>query len=763
MVQPVRSRYDAESSEFSAFIQPLRRWFWCILGFVILATAVASYIGASKEPTYTASVQILLEPRDGSSAINDLVADGLSKDASAIETQIKLLRTHNHIQNVITALALDERWAHKVSGDDSDDKSGWSSLVDAGASEDGVNGKLRSWGIALINLAVGETSEPASPVDVEPAAPARHERADDLESAKMDALYRLFNQNYRVQQEGQSYVISIYYTSEDPYEAAEIANRSADVFIETKTSEKLGVTGRTSDWLSKRAQTLYDELQELNSEISAFRDTNPVDVRQAPRADSEVAVLTTELAGVRGRLSAKNATLDLARETQTGAGDLRGIAEINTSVALQNLLAEQSSLLAQGGELSKTYGDKHPLMVQFEAEKIRLSSKIKQETARIVASIENDVRILEAQRDSLDQEIKSLRRQEVGKSKAKFQLEDLLRRADEKRDLYQKALQRSKEIGEQQDIVGPDMRLVSRATVPRSPSSPSAKIFGLIGFCGSGILSIMLVLFVDRLDKRLRTPNQIKDEFGLETVALVPQVGKNPPPHRRLIELPRSSYADSMRSIFMSIRQMASRDDAGQVVLMTSGLPDEGKSTLSLSLATAAAMQTKDVLIIDMDLRHPQIHHMIGHQPKNGVVEYCRDSSLELEDCLHYEKETGLTYLFVNDMPHDPSATVNSDRFTLMMERLREDFDLIIIDAAPVLAVTETRLLLSHVDLVTFCIRWGKADIETTTEALDNIWSNETSPPVLAVLTRVDIDRGAAYGLSSSRHRKALKKYYQET
>lgn len=761
MVQPVRSRYDAESSEFSAFIQPLRRWFWYILGFVILATAIATYIGARKEPTYTASVQIVLEPRDGSSAINDLVTDSLSNDASAIETQIKLLRTHSHIQNVITALALEERWAHKVSGDDN--KSGWSDLIETALSEDGVNGYLKSWGGALINLAIGETSEPSSPVDIEPAASPRNESADISDGAEMDALYRLFNQNYRVQQEGQSYVISIYYTSENPVEAAEIANRSADVFIETKRSEKLGVTGRTSDWLSKRAQTLYDELQELNEEISQFRDTNPVAVREAPRADSEVAVLTTELAGVRGRLSAKNATLELARETQNGEGDLRGIAEINTSITLQNLLGEQSSLLAQGGELSKTYGDRHPLMVQFEAEKVRLSSKIRQETARIVASIENDVRILEAQRDSLEQEIGGLRRQEVGKAKAKFQLEDLLRRSDEKRDLYQKALQRSKEIGEQQDIVGPDMRLVSRATVPRSPSSPSAKIFAMIGFCGSSILSIMLVLFVDRLDKRLRTPNQIKDEFGLETVALVPQVSKSPPPHRRLIELPRSSYADSMRSIFMAIRQMASRDDAGQVVLMTSGLPDEGKSTLSLSLATAAAMQTKDVLIIDMDLRHPQIHKMIGHEPKNGIVEYCRDSSLDLEDCLFYEKETGLTYLFVNDTPHDPSATVNSDRFTLLMERLRDDFDLIIIDAAPVLAVTETRLLLSHVDLVNFCIRWGKTDIETTTEALDNIWSNETSPPILAVLTRVDIDNGAAYGLSSSRHRKALKKYYQET
>ncbi len=755
MVQPAEYRNNGEISEFTRIVRAIRKRFWYIAGFVALATMFATYIGTQQQPTYTASVQIVLEPKDNANSVNELVASSLSKDASAIETQIKLLRTDSHIKNVITALDLEERWAHRLDDDEEDD------VADTGDTL--IN--FFQWGIALANLTTDEeeAADPSGgPVLVDPAGVTDQLVVPD--ETKMDVLHDMFNSNYRVQQEGQSYVISIYYTSDDPVEAADIANGAADVFIETNRSEKLSVTDRTSQWTSKRADSLYQELEKLEKEITQFRNVNPVDVRQTTQgANGEVTFMTSELAAIRGELSAKIATLNLVKQTQSGKGNLRDIAEINTSVILQNLLGEQLSLLAKEAELSKTYGERHPLMVQHLDERQQLNIKIEQEIARIVASIENDVSILEARRTSLGQEITRLRREEVSKAKVTFQLQDLLRRAENTRELYRKVLQRSKEINEQQEIVEPDVRLVSRASVPRAPSSPGVKIFGVIGFCASSVLSIMLALVADLLDKRLRTPAQIKEEFGLETAALVPQLSKKVSAQRRLIEMPRSIYADSMRSIYMAIRQATPKAKESRVVLTTSSLPDEGKSTLSLSLATAIALQQKDVLIIDMDLRHPQIHNMTGHQLKNGVSEYCRDSSLGVSDCIFYDKTTGLNYLFVKNPPLDPSAIINSERFSLLMERLRQDFDLIVIDAAPVLAVTETRLLLSYVDLVTFCIRWGKTDIDTATEALNNIWSYETSPPILAVMTRVDKKKGAAYGLSSSRHRKAFKKYYQET
>lgn len=750
MVQSSEDKFDTDPSELTRVIQAIRRRLVYVLAFVVLVTVVAIGVGASQEPTYTANAQIVLEPRDDNT-INDLVADSLSKDASAIETQIKLLRTYSHIKKVITALNLEKRWTYKIP---SENESG----------QPWVGSFFQSWGSALASLTTGED-------DQSNQESAKTNRRTTLSQSKMDALHAHFLKNYRVQQEGQSYVISIYYTSDDPTEAAEVANSVADIFIRTKRTHKLRVTDRTSQWLSKRADTLHQELRDLEQQIFEFREQNPVDNRRLPLADSEVAVLTSELAKVRGELSAKAATLDLARQTVTGKGDLRDIAEINTSVVLQELLAEQTALAAKEAELSKTFGERHPRMVQHQAEQERVNFRIEQETIRIVSSIANDVRILSVRRDSLEQEINKLRRQEVGKANVTFQLEDLLRRGETTRELYRHVLQRSKEINEQQEIVEPDVRMVSQAIVPQAPSSPGAKIYGAIGFCSSSVLSIMFVLFLDRLDKRLRTPGQVRDELGLETAALIPQVGQsNLAPHRRLIDLPRSIYADAMRSVFMAVRQSAINagpqigleEREGQVVLVTSSLPDEGKSTLSLSLATTAALQTKDVIIVDLDLRHPQIHHLTGLKPKSGIAEYCRYSSTDLKDCIVYEEETGLNYLFVKNLPRDPSATISSDRFLLLMERLREQFDLIVIDAAPILAVTETRLLLNHVDLVAFCIRWGKTDTETVIDALGNIWGHDTPPSVLAVLTRVDMEKGAAYGLTSSRHRKVLKKYYQE-
>lgn len=753
MMPPSEYQNNTANSELTRFMQTIRRRFWYVFGFVALVTSFAVYIGATQEPTYTASVQIVLEPGDDTNSANEFVAGSLSKDASAIETQIKLLRTQNHIQNVIKALDLERRWADRLFFDDDSDQA----LPEEEYSSPGF---FQSWGTALANLAVGEGG-PVAPVREQAEEPAQRPAVPN--ETKMDMLQGLFLDNFFVQQEGKSYVISIYFTSEDPSEAAEIANATADIFIETKHAEKLSVTDRTSQWLSKRADSLYRELQTLEEEIAQFRENNPIDVRQPPGANSEISFLTSELAGIRGELSAKVATLTLAEKTKNGKGDLRGIAEINTSVTLRDLLSEQLNLLAREAELGKTYGERHPLMIQHLDEQRRLKIKIEQEIDRIVASIENDVRILQARRRSLEQEVTKLRRDDAGKAKVTFQLEDLLRRADNTRALYRNVLQRSKEINEQQEIVQPDVRLVSRAATPRVPSSPDAKVYGVVGFCASSIFSIMLVVFLDRLDKRLRTPGQIKEKFGLETAALVPQVAKNMSPQRRLIETPRSIYADSMRSIYMAVRQASPGDDEGQVILTTSSLPDEGKSTMSLSLATAVALQKRKVLLIDMDLRHPQIHKMIAYQPKNGIVEYCRNSSFGLDNCIHYERATGLHYLLVKKLPRDPSATISSERFPLLMEQLREEFDLIVIDAAPVLAVSETRLLLPHVDVVNFCIRWGKTDVDTVAEAIATIRSAETTSRILAVLTRVDLGgKGASYGLNSSRHRKAFKKYYQE-
>ncbi|MGI9502210.1 MAG: tyrosine-protein kinase family protein, partial [Geminicoccaceae bacterium] len=142
-------------------------------------------------------------------------------------------------------------------------------------------------------------------------------------------------------------------------------------------------------------------------------------------------------------------------------------------------------------------------------------------------------------------------------------------------------------------------------------------------------------------------------------------------------------------------------------------------------------------------------------------AEFCRDETISIADCIVYDHETDLHYMLVRERPRDPSTVIGSKRFAAAMDLVKEEFEFIVLDAAPVLAVTETRLLLQHADQVAFCIRWGYTDVETVDEALQSIESTDTDTPLVGVLTRVDMKKGASYGLSSSKHHKAFKKYYQ--
>ncbi|MGI9436970.1 MAG: tyrosine-protein kinase family protein [Geminicoccaceae bacterium] len=144
-----------------------------------------------------------------------------------------------------------------------------------------------------------------------------------------------------------------------------------------------------------------------------------------------------------------------------------------------------------------------------------------------------------------------------------------------------------------------------------------------------------------------------------------------------------------------------------------------------------------------------------------GITENCRDEDVTLDDCIVYDPDTDLHLLLVKDRAKDPSKIMTSARFATATRLFRGEFDLIVMDVAPVLAVTETRLLMQHTDHFVFCIRWEATNIETVDEALQGIETTQADMPVTAVLARVDMKKAASYGLSSSKHHKAFKKYYQ--
>ena len=720
---------EDETIDLLSVVGMLRRRKWLIMLVTALGTAAAAFLGMKQTPTYTANASVMIDPRQLQVTTAEQVLSGMPISTATMATQIGLLRSRDFVGSVMSDLRL------------FDDPEFNTALAAAAAPPStSLPAFLQPLERLLAQLpdewliATGLASQP-QPILESEAPTLTRERA--ILNFMGDVAYI---------NDGTSYLIQIQFTSPDPDKAAVIANKIAERFVDDQLRGKLSATDKATGWLEQRLAELKVEVQKSDQAVARYKvDNNIVEAGGGTLNDQELADLNGQLIGARTELADLQAKLRLVRDLRGSEVALESVSDVTNSPVILRLREQVTELERQEFELRTLYGERHPRMLQLRDEKDKVAAAIRSEVGRVARTMENDVRVAASRVASIEAALGGLKSRNTQDRAASVQLAELERVALANRTLYEQLLQRFNETRDQQGIVQADARVVAMAAPPAVPSSPGPKIFAAAGFTVSLLLGSLLAILLERLDRGLRSAREVELALGLTTLGLVPRLDRlrrNQRPHQYLREKPLSSYAEAIRGVLTALK-LSNPQSPPKVVLVTSSLPEEGKTTFAVSLASLVARSQKRVLLIDLDLRHPSVHRELGWQVSAGLVEYMAGERT-LQEVVHNDLETGLHFLPVKAHTTTPTDLLESDRMRQLLQVCRDNYDLVVLDSAPVASVNDTKVAANLADRVVFIVRWGKTIESAARDSLRSL-REAGIEPAGAVLAQIDLRKHAQY------------------
>lgn len=403
-------------------------------------------------------------------------------------------------------------------------------------------------------------------------------------------------------------------------------------------------------------------------------------------------------------------------------------------------------------------------MINIRAELRDQRAKIEGEVNKIIQNLRNEVQVALARERSLQNSLNRLEARVAQLNTSEVQLRALEREASANRTLYETFLARFKETTQQDDIEQADARVISHADIPGGPSFPRKRLILIAAFAGSMLLGVVLVLMIEQLDHGFRSMTDVETAMGVPALGLLPMISgirtmMVAEPYDYVIDKPNSAYGEAVRSLFTGVL-LSNVDTPPRSVLITSSLPGEGKTSLSISLARMMALQgRKKVVLVDADLRRPQVHRKLGLPGGPGLIEYLLGEA-SLEQILHRDERTDMIVITAGRSATNPTDILSSEQMKTLLSRLAQVNDLVVVDSPPVLAVSDARVLSRLTDKTVYMVRWAETRREIAMLGIKQML--DIGSDVAGVtLSMVNVAKHARYGYGDSGYYHGkYRKYY---
>ena len=735
--RPVRPARAASYDDAHAFLRMLSRRKWHLAGVTALVCAAAGLLLTQLTPEYRATALVQLDTRKARVTNTPDVVGGLTLDIPAMQTEIEVLRSVSLLGRVADKLRLDQ-----------DPEYGAKPTSTLGLAMREVRSIYARW--------IG--------VDADKGR-AQHERdlqldarglagfdAQAIDNSRRERAIEFLESRLRVATRSRSYVIAVSLDSAVPAKAKQIVETITYFYVVDQLQAKLDANKRATEFFDHRLAELKRKVEATERAVATYREKSGLTIgKDLTVASQSLSELNTQLIQARAQRVDRESRLVALQRAARNPATLSGFTEVMTNHTMSMLRAQEAEVARRVGDLVKSYGDSYPSVLQARSEQRQIQGFVAAEVAKIISSVNGDVEAARAKEAELQQQVSQLEQQAGGLGQQEVELRQLQREAQSTQAIYEDFLSRSQELREQQDIQQPDARILSPSSVSPDKVYPRYRLTMIVAILAGFGIGVVAIGLLERLDDSLRSGKQIEDLTGRPLVGMIPRLARRKlrqfTPARFAIENPTSAYAEALRSAFTAIT-LASVDEPPRVILVTSSLPGEGKSTFACSLAglIARSNPVKRTVIVDCDLRRSSVVSSLGLPATGGTINEYLAGSKTLHQTLGRDESSGLYYIPAARNTANSAEILNSNTMRAFVQGLAGQFDLIILDTPPLKTVSDALVATQLADYIVFLVQWEQTSRELAVSALNQM--RDLRKNVGVVLAQVDVRRHMRYGYS---------------
>lgn len=657
---------------FSYLLGVMRRRYRIFLS-VLLVAVLASFAAARLLPVrYSAETRLMVDPRPRGSPVQEDSRSSAAPDVSLFETEVKVMTSPDVMRAVAQRLHLSS--------------------------------------------------------DPEFAAPSAK---GDPAQAAADALARRVS----VDREGVTYLVTIRAQSHDRFKAARIANAVAAEYLRQSQSQRAQLAADQARSLTAELGPLGREVVEADAAVAAFRAQHGIVASLTSSGgtltDQQMSTMAAELGRASADAAAARAAAGAAQAQARSAG-VEAITQVLNSESLAELRRQRAQVQREQAQITSVYGPQHPASARINEQLARLDREINQAANGIVRGLESDASAATAREASVREQLAQLQARQSVDSRANVVALSLQRTADAKRSIYNDLNRNAQEQAQEARIGDVRAWTVSAAQAPVKPSFPKTPIFLMLGLAIGSAAGVGAVAAAEARERGFRSAEDVEASLNLPLLAAVPELSARrvaragarrrqlaASPWDYVLAKPASSFAESIRNVRASLLDDTS-EGGPRTVCVTSAVAGEGKSVVAVALARVMAMSGDRVLLIDCDLRRTGLAHLRPDQARPGLMDVL-DGAADASAALNNDVVDGLTFLGQDSPVFTPRDIFSGPAAREMLRRVRDEYDFVILDAPPVLAVTDAWTISSLCDATLMVVRQARTPPRAVRSAIDRL------------------------------------------